>query len=413
MTGTSAVGPPVLGIDIGGTSTEAVVVTDGVVVVGRARVPTEHGGPEQIMATVLEASRLAIAEATVDSVAAVGVGVPGIVDDAAGSTRHAVNLGIDEDAFAIGPTLSLRLGVPSHVENDARAAAHGAFTLARTANPGLRSLAYVSVGTGISAGFVLDGELYRGSGGIAGEIGHVVADPAGPRCACGLDGCLEAIASGGAAGREGDGHGMTALFEAADAGDPGATSAAGVIAIALARALYGLVLSYDVEQIVVGGGVMHHTPALVAAIGNALADIEAASPLAADLSPPPGSHHRPDLCPSGPSAPPPWPAVGRSTDRRHTPTTGQPTTRRLTTTGKGSEDHAEIPMVSAHRTARRDRRRMCGHAEHGGWRHHRSTGDGGAGHHDGGDGHHSRGRHRHHGRRGRRAIPPPRGRHGR
>ena len=236
------------------------------------------------MDTVLVAGRLAMAGATVGSVAAVGIGVPGIVDDGAGSTRHAVNLG-DPRAFAIGPALSLRLGVPSHVENDARAAAHGAFALARQAKPGLRSLAYVSVGTGISAGFVLGGELYRGSGGIAGEIGHVVADPAGPRCACGLDGCLEAIASGGAAGREGDGHGMTALFEAAGAGDSGSAAAAGVIALALARALYGLVLSHDVEQIVLGGGVIHHTAALVTAVGDALAAIEAASPLAADLSP--------------------------------------------------------------------------------------------------------------------------------
>jgi predicted NBD/HSP70 family sugar kinase len=172
------------------------------------------------------------------------------------------------------------------VENDARAAAHGAYTLARISDPQLRSLAYVSIGTGISAGFVLDGDLYRGSRGIAGEIGHVVADPAGPRCACGLAGCLEAIASGGSAsGWGGDGHGMTTLFASAAAGDAVAVAAADRIAAALARALYGLVLSHDVERIVIGGGVIHHTPELVAAIGNAVSAIEAASPLAADLSP--------------------------------------------------------------------------------------------------------------------------------
>ncbi len=278
--------PVLLGIDVGGTSTEAVVVAGGVDVIGRSTLPTGRGSRETILATVLEAGRLAVADALVDEVAAVGIGVPGIVDDATGSTRHAVNLGIEDDALDIGPALSDRLGVPSHVENDARAAAHGAYTLALTSDPQLRSLAYVSVGTGISAGFVLDGDLYRGSGGIAGEIGHVVADPAGPRCACGLAGCLEAIASGGSATRwGGDGNGMTALFDSAAAGDAAAVLAADRVAAALARALYGLVLSHDVERIVVGGGVIHHTPALVAAIGDAITAIEAASPLATDLSP--------------------------------------------------------------------------------------------------------------------------------
>ena len=78
---------------------------------------------------------------------------------------------------------------------------------------------------------------------------------------------------------------MTALFDSAAAGDAAAVLAADRIAAALARALYGLVLSHDVERIVVGGGVIHHTPALVAAIGDAITAIEAASPLATDLSP--------------------------------------------------------------------------------------------------------------------------------
>jgi predicted NBD/HSP70 family sugar kinase len=275
-----------LGVDVGGTSTDAVVVAGEMEVIGRSTLPTGHGSRQSILATVLEASRLAVADASVDGVAAVGIGVPGIVDDAAGSTRHAVNLGIEDDALDIGPALSDRLGVPSHVENDARAAAHGAYMLAAASDPQLRSLAYVSIGTGISAGFVLDGDLYRGSGGIAGEIGHVVADPAGPTCACGLPGCLEAIASGRSASRwGGDGHGMTALFDSAAAGDAAAIEAGRRIAAALARALYGLVLSHDVERIVVGGGVIRHTPPLVTAIEDAVAAIETASPLATDLSP--------------------------------------------------------------------------------------------------------------------------------
>lgn len=279
--------PALLGVDIGGTSTEAVVVTDGLTVLGHTTVPTGRGNPQLILEAVMAAGRGAMAEASVDRVTAAGVGVPGVVDPVAGTTRHAVNLGIEDDALDIGPAVSAVFGVPCHVENDARTAAHGAFTLARRTDPGLRSLAYVGVGTGISAGFVLDGELYRGGGGTAGEIGHVVADPGGPPCRCGLDGCLEAIASGNAvaAWDSSDGHGMSALFATAAAGEPGAVAAAHRVAAALARALYGLVLSHDVGRIVLGGGAIRHTPALVDAIGQALAAIETASPLAADLSP--------------------------------------------------------------------------------------------------------------------------------
>lgn len=262
------------------------MVSESLTVLGHATVPTGPAGPQRILEAVVEAGREAMAEATIDRVASAGVGVPGVVDPVAGSTRHAVNLGID-DAVAIGPAVSLAFGVTCHVENDARTAAHGAFTLARRGDPGLRSLAYVGVGTGISAGFVLDGELYRGAGGTAGEIGHVVADPDGPQCRCGLDGCLEAIASGNAVAQwdGGDGHGMSALFATASDGEPAAVAAAHRVAAALARALYGLVLSHDVGRVVLGGGAIKHTPALVDAIGQALAAIEAASPLAADLSP--------------------------------------------------------------------------------------------------------------------------------
>src|SRR5439155_26001224 len=67
---------------------------------------------------------------------------------------------------------------------------------------GTRDLAYLSVGTGISAGLVIDGRLLRGATGLAGEFGHTVADPNGPMCTCGLRGCLEAVAAGPAIARQ-------------------------------------------------------------------------------------------------------------------------------------------------------------------------------------------------------------------
>ena len=117
-------------------------------------------------------------------VAAVGVAIPGHVDPEDGSVSMAVNLGITH--LPLGPLLEAELGVPTFVEHDARAAAAVAERAARpgAARAGER-LAFLAIGTGISAGIVLDGALLRGDNGFAGEVGHVVADPEGVVCACG------------------------------------------------------------------------------------------------------------------------------------------------------------------------------------------------------------------------------------
>ena len=115
----------------------------------------------------------------------------------------AVNLGITH--LPLGPMLQTELGVPTFVEHDARAAAlwlSGQAADGSTQAPA--SVAFLAIGTGISAGIVLDGALLRGDNGFAGEVGHVVADPDGVVCACGLRGCLETIAAGPAIGRQAD-----------------------------------------------------------------------------------------------------------------------------------------------------------------------------------------------------------------
>ena len=124
--------------------------------------------------------------------------MPGRVDAVHGVVSAAVNLGITEPVPMAG-IIGARLGVPVHVENDVNAAALGTF-----AHLGLApaaSLAYVNVGTGIAAGFVLGGRLWRGATGGAGEIGHVPMRPDGPPCRCGQLGCAEAVGSGRAVGR--------------------------------------------------------------------------------------------------------------------------------------------------------------------------------------------------------------------
>ena len=120
-----------------------------------------------------------------------------------GSVSMAVNLGITH--LMLGPLLQAELGVPTFVEHDARAAA---VWLSEQAADGSAetptSVAFLAIGTGISAGVILDGALLRGDNSYAGEVGHVVADPDGAVCACGLRGCLETIAAGPAIARQAD-----------------------------------------------------------------------------------------------------------------------------------------------------------------------------------------------------------------
>ncbi len=252
------------GIDIGGTTTDAVVVAGDGQVLARVTLPTVPGDASAVAATATDALRLAFGNAGTDEISALGVGIPGLVDCAAGSTRHAINLGIGDEPLPIGPLLAGGFGVPVAVDNDARTAALGVYADAVAAHTGLEDMAYVSIGTGISAGLVLGGALYRGRGGAAGEIGHIVVDAAGRPCKCGQRGCLETVVSGEVL------RGVPATAE---------------VVAALATTAVALVLTLDVEQIWLGGGAVHHTPGMVGSLRTALTSAEATSPLLARLAP--------------------------------------------------------------------------------------------------------------------------------
>ena len=193
-------------------------------------------------------------------VTGVGLGVPGQVNPESGVVRMAVNLNLS--SFPLGMALAGRLRTHVSVENDVRLAALGLYHHLRQQRP-LESLAYVSVGTGIAAGIVDDGVLLRGANGMAGEIGHMVFDPTGERCLCGLHGCLETIVSGPAIARQaasffnGEDRELTSadVYAAAIAGNLQAQQLVQRVSVYLARALHWLVMSYDVEQIILGGGV--------------------------------------------------------------------------------------------------------------------------------------------------------------
>ncbi|MGW8890099.1 ROK family transcriptional regulator [Streptomyces sp. NPDC055749] len=127
-----------------------------------------------------------------DKVIGVGLGVPGPIDVESGTLG---STSILPGWTGINPSeeLSARLGVPVYVDNDANLGALG--ELVWGSGRGVKDLAYIKVASGVGAGLVIDGSIYRGPGGTAGEIGHITLDESGPVCRCGNRGCLETFAA--------------------------------------------------------------------------------------------------------------------------------------------------------------------------------------------------------------------------
>jgi glucokinase len=271
-----------VGIDIGGTKTDAVTVDDDGTIGRQLRLPTGFG-PDAVVDTAVAAiTELAdLTGATVRGFGSIGVGVPGAVDE--GTVRHSVNLGLE--GLALGARLGERLGRPVRVDNDVNAAALGAFHL--LGEQRTRSLAYLNLGTGLAAGIVLDGRLWRGSRGNAGEIGHIPIDPEGPECPCGQRGCLETLASGSAIARAwptDDPKPARALFAAAAAGDPRAIEVRDRFVGHVAEAVRLLVLTVDVDSVVIGGGLASLGDELVQRVRDVLLAWEARSRFLASIA---------------------------------------------------------------------------------------------------------------------------------
>jgi glucokinase len=270
-----------IGIDIGGTKAEAVALDDDGALVATARRASGFGADEVLDNAVRVLGDLGLPDGGVTTI---GVGIPGAVDSARGRVEHAVNLGLV--GLDLGAELAARTGVPVRIENDVNAAALGAF--ARAGGGPADSLGYLNLGTGLAAGIVLDGRLWRGARGVAGEIGHLPVDPDGELCPCGQRGCLETIAAGHSVARawpHGE-HPARDLFDAAAAGDPAAIAVQARFARAVADAVRALVLSVDVDQVVIGGGISRLGEELLVPVRAALvAQAEGSAFLAAQELP--------------------------------------------------------------------------------------------------------------------------------
>jgi glucokinase len=187
--------PRAIGLDIGGTKIAGGVVTAGGEILERTRVPTPPTD---------EAATLAAMVAVVDQlrgrhpgVDAIGVGAAGMVEWPRGRLRWAPHNAYRN--LELRRLLHERTGLPTIVDNDARAAAWAEARFG--AGAGTDDLVLVTVGTGIGGGLVLGGAVFRGTAGLGGEVGHMIVAPDGDPCDCGNRGCLEAMASGSALGR--------------------------------------------------------------------------------------------------------------------------------------------------------------------------------------------------------------------
>jgi len=269
-------------VDLGGTTVACALVSADGRIIAEKSIPTQsHEGPPAVLARIGQLV-LALAREAGEKPAAVGMGVPGLVDMGRGRTRFLPNLPTQWRDVPVAETLAREIGCPVFLLNDARLATLGELVYGHGRSA--RSMVFFTLGTGVGGGIVIDGKLRLGSLGAAGEIGHQTVLPDGLVCGCGNRGCLETVASGPAITAEGvrlmrsglapklfeitDGEasavGPAEMAQAAAAGEATVREAILRAARYLGIGAANLVSALHPELIVLGGG--------VAAIGDLLID---------------------------------------------------------------------------------------------------------------------------------------------
>ncbi len=188
-------------IDLGGTNVRAIIAgLDGKISGDDRRPSRASDGLDATIETLLASLAQACSQAGVEAsdLRGLGVATPGWVDTERGIVPAAPQL-IGWRDVPLVEMLQESLGVTVRLENDANAAALGENVFG--AGRGTRHMLYITVSTGVGAGIIVDGRLYGGAKGSAGEIGHTIVDPSGPPCGCGKRGCLESLSSGTAIAR--------------------------------------------------------------------------------------------------------------------------------------------------------------------------------------------------------------------
>jgi glucokinase len=262
----------VIGVDLGGTKLLAGAVDEGMRVHHRAQRTVAGLDQSALLDTMVDAVGEARDEAG-GEVAAVGFGIPALIDQREGTAVIAVNLPLADLPFR--DVMAERLGLPVFVDNDANLAALAEHRAG--AAQGAREAVVLTIGTGIGGGLILRGELYRGAIGAGAELGHMVIDMNGPPCQgnCPNHGCVESLASGTALAREArlvaheqpnsglgralrDGRELAGplVTELAHDGDQAAVHVLKLIGERLGVAIASFVNIFNPEVVVIGGGVI-------------------------------------------------------------------------------------------------------------------------------------------------------------
>jgi glucokinase len=262
----------VIGVDLGGTKLLAGVVDADLNVHHRVHRAVHGLGQRELLDMAVEAVEEARA-ATTSEVAAVGFGIPCLIDQRRGMATMAVNLPLRDVPFR--DLMAERLGLPVEVDNDANVAALAEWRAG--AAQGMSDAVVLTIGTGIGGGLILGGAPYRGAIGAGAELGHITIDVDGPPCQghCPNNGCLETLASGTALAREGrriageqpgsalgralaDGRELTGalITELAHDGDAAAIEALTLIGTNLGVGIASLMNVFNPDVVVVGGGVI-------------------------------------------------------------------------------------------------------------------------------------------------------------
>ena len=278
-----------IGVDLGGTGIKAGVVDEQGRILAKASCPTgvERGyGPVIADMAKLCLETLEKSGHSLDEVKAIGIGIPGIQDPATGLVPFCTNLGWHE--VPLVEEMHKYIDKPVFVGNDATVA--GLAEAVAGVSAEVKTSVFVTLGTGVGGGIIIDGKPYSGPHGVASEIGHMITVVGGELCTCGNRGCWERYASATAIIREGrkfaEAHPDCAIARAVDgnldkieaktvidlakAGDPDAAKLFDDYVTHLCVGLVNLINLYDPEIIALGGGVSHAGQFLLDAVNAKL-----------------------------------------------------------------------------------------------------------------------------------------------
>ncbi|MBP3655715.1 MAG: ROK family protein [Clostridia bacterium] len=263
-----------IGVDLGGTGIKAGVVTEQGEILSKGSTPTMKERPyQEVIADIASLCRSVVKDAglTMEDIGAIGVGVPGVCDPRTGVIPMCTNLGWHGVPFVA--ELRSHIDLPVIVDNDATVAGFAESIAGVSA--GTHSSVFVTLGTGVGGGIIINGRPYSGAHGVGSEIGHMILKMDGELCSCGNRGCFERYASATAIIREGrkavaehpesmimkrcggnpERINAKTVIDCAKEGDPTAKAVFDEYVRGLALGIINLINAIDPEVIVLGGGV--------------------------------------------------------------------------------------------------------------------------------------------------------------